>query len=45
MTQKERKKNQVQRVSLSTGEAEVFATNFNSPIGLGVVGRGAGDWE
>ena len=36
----ERHKNQVRRVSLATGAVEVFATGLNSPIGLGVVGRG-----
>ena len=35
----ERHKNRVRRVSLSNGKADVFATGFNSPIGLGVVGR------
>jgi len=36
----ERHKNQVRRVRLSNGDAEIFATGLNSPIGLGVVGRG-----
>ena len=36
----ERHKNQVRRVRLSDGVAEVFASGLNSPIGLGVVGRG-----
>ena len=32
----ERHKNRVRRVNLSNGNAEVFATGLNSPIGLGI---------
>jgi hypothetical protein len=38
----ERHKNQVQRVSLDSGETQTFATGLNSPIGLAVVGGGEG---
>ena len=33
----ERHKNRVQRVLLSSGEANIFATGLNSPIGVAIV--------